>query len=111
MAKIINADFRNQSTQIHLSLEQYAHFTAGDGLFIKGPGGEMLGFIHEDTFEHAINDLAVLERMSEARAKMALIAATLTPGQPLELGPDMQMGLAVILDEIQEGLSPAEDRV
>ncbi|MCX2784609.1 hypothetical protein OQJ46_16585 [Microbulbifer thermotolerans] len=103
MAKTTSGvDSRQNHTLIHLSPEQYAHFTEGDGLFIKGPNGNTIGFIHEDNFGSSLETLHLRDRIDNVCAQLDFLVTAVSPGgQPLELNPEAPLGLYEITRNIR----------
>ncbi|MEW5250721.1 hypothetical protein [Microbulbifer discodermiae] len=106
---------RSQSTpeghDIQLSPTQYAHFTDGDGLFVKGSEGDTVGFIHETNFDNSLETLRLHDRIGNACEQLYFLAAALSPGnEVLELNPQAQLGLNQIICQIREQLTMVECR-
>ncbi|MFS1525796.1 hypothetical protein ACL7TT_17070 [Microbulbifer sp. 2304DJ12-6] len=95
--------------ELRLSPTQYAHFTEGDGLFIQGPKGNTVGFVHETNFDNSLETLALRDRMEDACARLYFLAAAVSPGNgTLELNPKAQLGLNQIICQIRELLTTAK---
>jgi hypothetical protein len=97
---------RTDPTIIQLSLEQFDHFTHGDGLFIRDDGGHNLAFVHIDNLQGTLEMNAHKEAIREVQAQLELLNMTLFQGHEyLELNSDAQEGLRSIFDNMQTKLT------
>ncbi|MFS1524411.1 hypothetical protein ACL7TT_09890 [Microbulbifer sp. 2304DJ12-6] len=84
------------------------YYDNGEGLFMKNADtGETIRFLHEDEHRlgHDPQHLSLMESLDEAVHQLDFLSVLLTPGEHMELSPEMQLGLFSILRALRDRLS------